>query len=76
MGTKGGGTLGEQRTTEGLIAKKEYIKQYNRENYENITITVKKGEKAHYKELAAKYGLPLSHFFLTAVDEYTNKHPI
>ena len=68
--------MAEKRTAEGTKNKIEYIKEYNKANYENITITVKKGEKAKYKEIASRYNMPLTHFFLIAGDEYVKTHPV
>lgn len=64
----------EKRSAEGKQAKIEYIREYNRANYENITLTVKKGERKRYKELAGKAGLNLTQLFLRAVDEYEQNH--
>ena len=64
----------EQRSAKGKQAKIAYIKEYNKSNYENITLTVKKGERARYKDIAKRAGLNLTQLFLVAVDEYAEKN--
>ena len=52
----------------------DYIRDYSKENYERINLTVKKGLKDVYKEAAQKLGFNISSFFVAAADEYIERH--
>ena len=60
----------EQRTPEGKAAKIEYIKKYNKANYDKITFTVPKGEKEKIKKNAAVRGLNMNQYIKTSIDFY------
>ncbi len=50
-----------------------YINRFQRENYDRITILVKKGEKERYRDVAASMGVSLSEFFIMCAEERLKK---
>ena len=54
------------------VSKKQQacVDRYNRTNYEEIKIRVKKGEKAVLQEAAAVKGLSLNAYVLAAIEKY------
>ena len=54
--------------------KIKYNNQYNKENYDRITILVPKGEKAEWKALAERKGLSLTEMVRRAVAGYSEKN--
>lgn len=44
------------------------INEFNKERYERINLTVKKGEREKYKAIADSYGMSMSELFRYAVD--------
>lgn len=54
------------------VSKKQQacVDRYNRANYEEIKIRVKKGEKAVLQEAAAINGLSLNAYVLAAIEKY------
>lgn len=46
----------------------QYVNDYKKENYDRITILVRKGDKLKYSKLAAASGLSLSQWFVSAVE--------
>lgn len=46
-----------------------YVNQYQKENYDRITIMAKKGKKAEYQAAAQLKGMKLSAFIMSCVDE-------
>ncbi len=51
-------------------AKMRYIDGYNRENYEKITLQVKKGVRDVWRGYADKRGLSMVAFVTAAVEKY------
>lgn len=49
-----------------------YINRYQKENYDRITLMVKKGKKAEYQEAAKQAGMKLSAFAEMCIDEKIN----
>ena len=47
----------------------EYIKNFNKENYECISLRVKKGYKDKFKALAKSKGMSMAEFIVKLVDE-------
>lgn len=47
----------------------EYIKNFNKENYDCISLRVKKGYKDKFKELAKRKGMSMAEFIVKLVDE-------
>lgn len=47
----------------------EYIKDFNKKNYDCISLRVKKGYKNKFKELAKSKGLSMAEFIVKLVDE-------
>ena len=54
--------------------KVDYISTYNKTNYDNLQIRVKKGMKDHYKKIAASMGMSLAALCVAALDEYIERH--
>lgn len=54
---------------EAYANKKAYVAEYTKANYESITLRIRKGEKAKYKELAQAKGMSLTELFIKAVNE-------
>ena len=50
--------------------KLDYINEYTKNNYEKATILFKKGQKDHYKEIAAQNKISLSALIINALDYY------
>lgn len=46
----------------------QYVNDYKKENYDRITILVRKGDKLKYSKLAAASGLSLSQWFVFAAE--------
>lgn len=64
----------EQRTAEGLEAKKEYIKQYDSTTYDKILFRVPKGEKEEIKAAAARHRMSLNKYITTSIEYYEEHH--
>lgn len=58
------------------VSKKhmEYANNYIKENYEQIVLRIKKGERDRYKRLAAKLGVSVNQLFVQAVEQYISDH--
>ena len=54
------------------VSKKQQacVDRYNKANYEEIKIRVKKGEKAILQEVAAVKGMSLNAYVLAAIEKY------
>ena len=54
------------------VSKKQQacVDRYNRANYEEIKIRVKKGDKAALQEAAAVKGMSLNAYVLAAIEKY------
>ena len=52
----------------------KYANEYNRENYDKVTIMIPKGEKEQWKALAKTQGISMSEMIRRAVDEYSEKN--
>lgn len=52
----------------------EYGIRYIKENYEQISIRLKKGERDRYKQAAEALGLSVNQLFITAVEEFIAEH--
>ena len=48
----------------------KYQNDYNKQNYDDVRIAVKKGLKPKWQEAAKKKGVSLARFITTAVDAY------
>lgn len=46
------------------------VTRYVSNHYDKITITVPKGERDRYKELAARLGVSVNQLFVQAVEQY------
>ena len=66
--------MASNSNTNSYNKRLDYIRDYSKENYERINLTVKKGLKDVYKEAAQKLGFNLSSFFVAAADEYIERH--
>lgn len=62
------------KDTAAYSNKLQYINEYNKEKYENLSIRIPKGLKAIYKEYAKEHGLSLSGLICTAVNDYMGKY--
>lgn len=56
--------------------KKGYNSEYTRTHYEQVYITLPKGSKSKYQNIAKSQGLSASQFFLKSIEEYMRKHNI
>jgi hypothetical protein len=54
-------------------AKIQYMDNYNRENYEKITLQVKKGTRAEWRRYAEERDLSMVGFISKAVNKYVNE---
>lgn len=71
---KGGDKMTKlSKDTKAYANKKEYIKKYRKENYEQITLTVPKGTREKIKKWAALKGLSISIFLITAAESWMSK---
>lgn len=54
------------------VSKKQQacVSKYNKANYEEIKLRVKKGEKAKLQALSEQQGTSLNAFITTAISEY------
>lgn len=66
--------MAEKRSSAGKENKLAYIREYSKEKYDRINLTVNKGFREHYKSLAEAQGLSISAFFTRAADEYIANH--
>jgi len=71
---KGAAVMAEQRSSKGKENKLAYIREYSKEKYDRINLTVAKGMREHYKDIAESRGMTISSLFTTAVDEYIENH--
>lgn len=60
------GQQGEEKPVFNQIA---YQNDYNREKYDRVNLTMKKGKKALIKEAAAAAGQSVNEFINTAIDK-------
>lgn len=51
----------------------KYNNDFNRQNYDKVTIQIPKGEKAEWKELAEKAGMSMTEMVRRAVAEFSKK---
>ena len=58
------------KNTVAYANKLQYINEYNKANYEKITVQVKKGERKQYQDMAASLGMSFKEFMLQAMEEY------
>ena len=58
------------KNTVAYANKIQYINKYNKENYEKITVQVKKGTRQYYQDMAADLGMSFKEFMLEAMEEY------
>ena len=52
----------------------KYANEFNKENYDKVTIMIPKGEKEHWKTLAKARGLSMTEMVRRAVEEYSEKN--
>ena len=48
----------------------EYAQKYIHENYEQLSIRLKKGERIRYKTAAEKLGVSVNQLFINAVEQF------
>ena len=48
--------------------------RYIKENYEQLSIRLKKGERERYKALAERLGLSVNQLFIKAVEKYLEEN--
>lgn len=65
-----------KRISEGLKAKYEYIKEYNRANYDQLKIHVPKGDRERIKNGAERRHLSMAKYLILSIDEYEANHPL
>ena len=53
----------------------EYINEYNKSHYDNISIRVPKGTKQEWKSEAQRRGLSLAELITRAIDAFCNPKP-
>lgn len=51
-------------------AKMRYIDEYNKENYEKVTLQVKKGVREVWRQYADRRGLSMVGYVTEAIDHY------
>lgn len=51
----------------------KYANEYNKENYDKVTIMIPKGDKEAWKSVAKAQGLSMSEMVRRAVEEYSEK---
>ena len=51
----------------------KYNNDFNRQNYDKVTIQIPKGEKEEWKSLAKKMGLSMTELIRRAVAEFSEK---
>lgn len=51
----------------------KYSNDYNRENYDKISVLVPKGEREQWKALAKRQGISVSEMIRRAVADYAEK---
>ena len=58
------------------VSKKQQanVTRYVSKHYDQIKITVPKGERDRYKRLAAKLGVSVNQLFVQAVEQYIADH--
>lgn len=58
------------------VSKKQQanVTRYVSKHYDQIKITVPKGERDRYKALAAKLGVSVNQLFVQAVEQYISDH--
>jgi hypothetical protein len=64
----------EQRTEEGRQAKREYIKDYNKETYDFLKLRLLKGEKDKIKKTAQKRGQSINQYFVDCINFFEYHH--
>lgn len=52
----------------------KYANEYNKENYDKVTIMIPKGEKEMWKAFAKAQGISMSEMVRRAVDMYSEKN--
>ena len=50
-----------------------YQNEYNRKNYDRITVMVPKGEHAKLKEIAKSDGVSVNKYIITAIEYYKSR---
>jgi hypothetical protein len=65
--------MARNKNTVGYANKLKYINEYNKENYEKITVQVKKGIRKQYQDMAADLNMSFKEFMLEAMEEYYKK---
>lgn len=48
----------------------QYTQKYIHENYEQLSIRLKKGERARYKAAAEQLGVSVNQLFINAVEQF------
>ena len=58
------------------VSKKQQanVTRYVSKHYDQIKITVPKGERDRYKSLAARLGVSVNQLFVQAVEQYISDH--
>lgn len=64
--------MARNKNTVGYANKLKYINEYNKANYEKITVQVKKGIRKQYQNMAADLNMSFKEFMLQAMEEYYN----
>lgn len=49
--------------------KREYIKRYDKDNYDTIKLRVPKGMREEWKDIAARKGLSMRAFIIESVEK-------
>ena len=52
--------------------KQAYDMNYVKENYDSVHLTLPKGDRDRFREIAKGQGLSLNEFIRTAIDSYIN----
>lgn len=66
----------EEKKSKYSEAQNKATQKYIKENLEEIKFRVKKGVKQYYKDAAAKAGLSMAQFFITAAEEKISRDKI
>ena len=61
------------RSKESMERRIAYSNEYNRNNYDRVSVIVPKGARAEYKKRAAKKNMSLSQYILAALDSYNTR---
>lgn len=63
----------EEKKSRYTEAQNKATQKYIKNNLEQISFRVKKGEKEHYQNAAASLGLSMAQFFINAADDYIER---